>query len=157
MDVTAATTSEARIQLDSTLSGKGMLDGGWWPYSTDPLAELPALIAALDAQVGTVHRITFNKTLWQSTPRRIAVGGRTVRLGWYGPADIHELSVSGAGRDRLDLLVVPPDTGEAAAVAAMAAAARGNNGSHGTSLLKAEETSDGGSAARTDASSATLG
>jgi len=145
MDVTAtatATSSPVRLHLDSTLSGRGMLDGGWWPYSTEPLAELPALIAALDAQVGTVHRITFNKTLWQSTPRRITVSGRTVRLGWHGPSDIHELSVSGAGRDRLDLLVVPPDTSEVSAAAAMAAAARSDNRSHGTRLVEAEDTSN---------------
>ncbi|WP_344647124.1 DUF5994 family protein [Cryptosporangium japonicum] len=125
----------ARLRLDPALAGRGMLDGGWWPRSTDPLAELPGLIAALDAQVGTVHRITFNDELWRRAPRRITVSGRTVRLGWHGPSDVHEMSVSGAGRDRLDLLVVPPDTSEACALAAMATAARGDNGSHATSIL----------------------
>ncbi|MFB9319449.1 DUF5994 family protein [Cryptosporangium minutisporangium] len=130
-----STASEARLHLDPKLSGRGMLDGGWWPYSTDPLAELPALITALDARVGTVYRIVLNEKHWQSTPRRITVSGHTVRLGWHGPTDVHEISVSGAGRDRLDLLVVPPDTSEASAEAAMAVAARGSNSSHGTSIL----------------------
>ena len=131
-----ATSTDVRLQLDSKMSGRGMLDGAWWPYSTDPLVELPALIAALDSQVGTVHRVVLNGKLWQSTPRRITVSGRTIRLGWFGPTDIHELSVSGAGRDRLDLLVVPPDTNEASAAAAMAAASRSDNSSHGTSILE---------------------
>jgi hypothetical protein len=129
------TASQVRLQLDPTLSGRGMLDGGWWPYSTDPLAELPALITALNARVGTVYRITCNKKLWQTAPRRITVSGHTVRLGWHGSSDIHEISVSGAGRDRLDLLVVPPDASEASALAAMATAARGDNGSHATVIL----------------------
>ncbi|MFG1923197.1 DUF5994 family protein [Cryptosporangium sp. NPDC048952] len=128
-------TPPVRLHLDPALAGRGMLDGGWWPYGTDPLAELPALIAALDAQVGTVYRITLNGELWQSTPRRIAVSGRAVRLGWHGPSDVHEISVSGAGRDRLDLLVVPPSTSEDSALAAMATAARGDNGSHATAIL----------------------
>lgn len=132
---TTVTSTDVRLNLDPKLTGRGMLDGGWWPYSTDPLAELPALIAALDAQVGTVHRIVFNGQLWQGTPRRITVGGHTVRLGWNGPSDIHEMSVSGAGRDRLDLLVVPPETSAAAAEAAMATAARSDNGSHATAIL----------------------
>ena len=134
--------SDVRLTLDPALSGRGMLDGGWWPHSTDPVAELPALIAALNSHVGTVFRITLNQTTWQSTPRRIAVPGHTVRLGWHGPRDIHELSVSGAGRDRLDLLVVPPDTAEEHAYAAMATAAGGGNHSHGTAILEAQGVSD---------------
>ncbi|EXG79218.1 DUF5994 family protein [Cryptosporangium arvum] len=138
MDVTA-TATQVRLRIDPTLSGKGMLDGGWWPHSTDPLSELPPLIEALNKQFGLVHRITFNKALWQSTPRRITVAGRAIRLGWYGPSDIHEISVSTEGRFRLDLLVVPPDTSEGSAAAAMAAAASGTNGNHGASLLESED------------------
>lgn len=134
--------SELRLTLDPALSGKGMLDGGWWPHSTDPLVELPVLIAALNSHVGTVFRITLNQATWQSTPRRIAVAGHTVRLGWHGPRDIHELSVSGAGRDRLDLLVVPPDTAHEQAYAAMETAAEGGNHSHGTAILAAQGASD---------------
>lgn len=143
MDATApSVSSHVRLQLDPTLSGKGMLDGGWWPRSTDPLVELPALIVALNSQVGTVFRITLNDTLWQNTPRRITVAGHLVRLGWHGPRDLHELSVSGAGRDRLDLLVVPPDTTPASAQAAMETAAHGSNPSHGTAILEAQASVD---------------
>lgn len=138
-----STSTEVRLHLDSQLSGRGMLDGGWWPRSTDPLAELPALIAALDTRVGTVYRIVLSGKLWQSTPRRITVSGRTIKLGWHGPSDIHELSVSGAGRDRLDLLVVPPDTSEASAEAAMATASRSDNESHGTSILEGDDATKG--------------
>jgi hypothetical protein len=31
-----------RLQLDPTMAGTGAVDGGWWPRSRDPDAELPA-------------------------------------------------------------------------------------------------------------------
>jgi hypothetical protein len=139
---TPSASSEVRLNLDPALSGKGMLDGGWWPHSTDPLVELPVLIAALNSHVGTVFRITLNQATWLSNPKRITVAGHTVRLGWHGPHDIHELSVSGAGRDRLDLLVVPPDTAPDAARTAMETAAAGGNHAHGTAILEAQSAPD---------------
>jgi hypothetical protein len=33
-----------RLQLDPTMAGRGAVDGGWWPRSRDPDAELPGLI-----------------------------------------------------------------------------------------------------------------
>ena len=41
-----------RLQLDPTMAGTGAVDGGWWPRSRDPDAELPGLIAGLDASLG---------------------------------------------------------------------------------------------------------
>ena len=41
-----------RLQLDPTMAGTGVVDGGWWPRSRDPDAELPSLIAGLDASSG---------------------------------------------------------------------------------------------------------
>jgi hypothetical protein len=34
-----------RSRLDPTMAGRGAVDGGWWPWSRDPDAELPELIA----------------------------------------------------------------------------------------------------------------
>jgi hypothetical protein len=41
-----------RLQLDPTMAGTGAVDGGWWPRSRDPDAELPGLIAGLDSSLG---------------------------------------------------------------------------------------------------------
>jgi hypothetical protein len=49
-----------RVQLDPTMAGTGAVDGGWWPRSRDPDAELPGLIAGLDCSVGPITR-------WRST------------------------------------------------------------------------------------------
>jgi virginiamycin B lyase len=38
-----------RLQLDPTIAGRGAVDGGWWPHSRDPDAELSGLIAGLDS------------------------------------------------------------------------------------------------------------
>ena len=42
------------------MAGTGAVDGGWWPRSRDPDAELPDLIAGLDASVGPVTRLALN-------------------------------------------------------------------------------------------------
>ena len=36
-------TSAPRLQLEPTSSRTTVLDGGWWPRSTDPAIELPAV------------------------------------------------------------------------------------------------------------------
>jgi Family of unknown function (DUF5994) len=44
-----------RLRLDPTLARGGILDGGWWPRSRDPDAELPELIAGLESSLGGDH------------------------------------------------------------------------------------------------------
>jgi hypothetical protein len=39
-----------RLSLKPSSSGRGAVDGGWWPRSTDPAVELVALIEELGAQ-----------------------------------------------------------------------------------------------------------
>jgi hypothetical protein len=128
-------TPEVRLTLQPQLSGRGVLDGGWWPRSADPMVELPGLIAALDSRVGTVFRIALNHATWDSTPRKITTNGHVVKLGWYGPKDVHQISVSGAGRDRLDLLMVPPHASQSSAEAAMATAADSSSIVRATQIL----------------------
>ena len=112
-----------RLQLDPTMAGTGTVDGGWWPRSRDPDAELPGLIAGLDAALGPITRLSLNLTAWDTAPRRVAVGGRRVRVGWFRHMDPDTVGVTSAGRDRVALLMVPPQATTAAAEAAMAMAA----------------------------------
>ena len=118
-----------RLQLDPTMAGTGAVDGGWWPRSRDPDAELPGLIAGLDSSLGPVTRVALNLDTWDSAPRRVAVsGGRRVRVGWFRHMDAHTIGVTRASQDRLALLVVPPEaTGEAAEIAMAMAADAANN------------------------------
>jgi hypothetical protein len=112
-----------RLQLDSTMAGTGVVDGGWWPRSRDPEAELPGLIAGLDASLGPITRLALNLTAWDTAPRRVAVDGRRVRVGWFRHMDADTIGVTRAAQDRVVLLVVPPQATTAAAQIAMAMAA----------------------------------
>jgi hypothetical protein len=114
---------ELRVQLDPTMAGTGAVDGGWWPRSRDPEAELPGLIAGLEASVGPITRLALNVTAWDGAPRRVTMDGRRVRVGWFRQMDPDTIGVTRAGQTRVVLLVVPPQAPPAAAGVAMAMAA----------------------------------
>jgi hypothetical protein len=126
-----------RLQLDSTMAGMGAVDGGWWPRSRDPDAELPGLIAGLDSSLGPVTRVALNLDAWDSAPRRVAVGGRRVRVGWFRNMDAHMIGVTRASQDRVALLVIPPHATAAAAEIAMAMAADAANNARPADILAA--------------------
>jgi len=126
-----------RLQLDPTMAGTGAVDGGWWPRSRDPDAELPGLIAGLDSSLGPITRVALNVDAWDTTPRRVAVNGRRVRVGWFRHMDAHTIGVTRAGQDRVVLLVVPPQATTAAAGSAMAMAADAANNAGPADILAA--------------------
>jgi hypothetical protein len=130
-----------RLRLQPDLSARTLLDGGWWPRSTDPAAELPGLILAIDERHGPVTQIMLGSADWHaSRPVRLRVdgpaGSRTVRLGWYETMPAGLLTAT-ARAGRTDLLTVPPQTSEAAAWAAMDQAAQAGNRTHAPALLAA--------------------
>jgi hypothetical protein len=99
--------AELRLQLDSTMAGTGAVDGGWWPRSRDPDAELPGLIAGLGSSLGPITRVARNLDTWDTAPRHVA------------------------------LLVVPPQATTAAAGVAMAMAADAANSAGPADILAA--------------------
>jgi hypothetical protein len=131
--------SGPRLRLQPDLSARTLLDGGWWPRSADPAAELPGLILAIQDRHGPVTRVMLGWADWDdSRPRRLRVdgpaGSRTVRLGWFEnmPAGLLT-AITRTGRT--DLLTVPPHTSEPAAWAAMEQAAQVGNRTHAPALL----------------------
>ena len=126
-----------RLQLDPTMAGTGAVDGGWWPRSRDPDAELPGLIAGLDASLGPITRLALNLDAWDTAPRRVAVDGRRVRVGWFRQMDVHTIGVTRGSQDRVALLVVPPQATTAAAGIAMAMAADAANSARPADILAA--------------------
>src|ERR1700685_1867176 len=63
-----------RLRLPPDRPGFALLDGGWWPRSADPAAELPGLILALDKQHGPITRIMLGMADWDlSRPRQLPV------------------------------------------------------------------------------------
>jgi hypothetical protein len=126
-----------RLQLDPTMAGTGAVDGGWWPRSRDPDAELPGLIAGLESSLGPITRVSLNLDAWDTAPRRVAVDGRRVRVGWFHQMDAHTIGVTRASQGRVALLVVPPQATTAAAEIAMAMAADAANGADAADILAA--------------------
>ena len=123
-----AVPSRPRLRLQPDLSARTLLDGGWWPRSADPAAELPGLILAIEERHGPITRIMLGGADWDaSRPRRLRVdgpaGSRVVRLGWFETMPAGLLTAT-ARAGRTDLLTVPPYTGEPAARAAMDQAPR---------------------------------
>jgi len=114
-----------------------LLDGGWWPRSIDPVAELPGLVLAIDELHGPVTRLLLGADSWDPHPRRLRVAGRVLRLGYFSsqPADL--LTALCDNGERVDLLVVPPDTPTDTARTAMAFAATANNRIHAEDIVLA--------------------
>jgi hypothetical protein len=105
-----------------------LLDGGWWPRSADPVAELPGLLLALRTHGSPEdHRPITHVLLrtgdWDGHPYRILVHGpddtREVRLSWFDNLPPGMLTAVYADGSRIDLLTVPASTGRAAAQAAL--------------------------------------
>ncbi|MEV4643049.1 DUF5994 family protein [Actinoplanes sp. NPDC049548] len=114
-----------RLRLDPHPSRTTVLDGAWWPRSTDAVAELPLLVEAVAGLRGEITHVLLNTAEWDTPhPRRAAVGHRAVRLGWFTsqPAGLVTIMCE-YGNDRFDLLVVPPDASQASADIVSTAAA----------------------------------
>ncbi|MEU9826329.1 DUF5994 family protein [Micromonospora chersina] len=127
--------STPRLRIEPTRSARTLLDGGWWPRSTNPLAELPGLVFAIDLLHGPIVRLLFHSETWDGNPRRLTVGGRVLRLGYFASQPASLLTAICHNEDRVDLLVVPPDTPADLAQAAMARAATAGNMVHTPQLL----------------------
>ena len=104
----------------------GRVDGGWWPHSRNLAAELPALLAELQERLGVAERVSYNLDDWEPAESRISVRGSVVCLSGFHFQRRDTVDVLGA-RNRLTLLVLPPDTPDRAADDALTAAGRPGN------------------------------
>ena len=130
-----------RLRLQPDRSGRGPLDGGWWPRSADPAAELPRLILALDKGHDRVARVMLGTADWDaSRPSRVRVGGpghRVVRVGWFASMPAGLLTAIFASGQRTDLVTIPLRTGERDAAASMEQAAKAGNLDRAPAILAA--------------------
>ncbi|PKV96138.1 hypothetical protein ATK30_7075 [Amycolatopsis echigonensis] len=111
-----------RLRLKQSGAVKGCFDGAWRPLSLDPVTEFSALVAALSRRSGPVDRIGFNPAAWGLAPAHLAHGPDLVRLSGFFGLQQHTVVVIGPRIRHLTLLVIPPETGDAAAERALAAA-----------------------------------
>jgi hypothetical protein len=137
--ISASAPSTPRLRMEPSGSRRTLLDGGWWPRSTDPVAELPGLVLAIDKLRGPVTRLMLSAAGWHGRPRRLGVAGRVLRLGYFASQPISLLTATCDNGERVDLLVVPPDTADRTADAAMILAATTTNLVHAPNILRAVE------------------
>ena len=120
------------------------LDGGWWPRSTDPAAELPDLVAAIDGIHGSILRLALGARGWDPRPKRLVIGDRLIRLGYFESQSPSLLTAVTENGGRVDLLVIAPATSADAATSAMSIAADPDNRLPATQILEAAAARDGG-------------
>ncbi|HWS31139.1 MAG TPA: DUF5994 family protein [Actinoplanes sp.] len=132
------TDTSTRLRLADPPSRATVLDGAWWPRSSDLATELPALVEALSTLRGEITHVLLNPAEWDLPRPSRAAGGRrsAARLGWYTsqPAGLITV-INDFGKDRFDLLVIPPDASPVSAGAASAAAVDADDKRHTPELL----------------------
>jgi Family of unknown function (DUF5994) len=126
-----------RLMLVADRAGRAVVDGGWWPRSWDPAAELAGLVPALSARFGPIRQVMLCSGTWEGRFRRLKVGETVVRLGWFASLDPALLVALTHRGDQIDLMVVPPSTGQFAAEQAMRAAADPGNLKRAAAILAA--------------------
>jgi hypothetical protein len=114
----------------------GVVDGGWWPRSRDLAAELPGLLAVLAVRLGPVERVGYHLGDWDPTVRKINIPGGVVRLEGYRSLAADTVDVL-AAKQRITVLVVPPDTSPQQAHDALVTAGQRGNTDDVGSLLAA--------------------
>jgi hypothetical protein len=124
-----------RLRLKPKAPRSGYVDGAWWPRSDDLAAELPDLLAVLSIRLGRIDRVMYNLNEWAKAPAKLATGGRRVRLDGYRRQPTHTVEVLGLNRNRIALLVVPPNADPDGAHDTLMAAAAPSNDSTVDSLL----------------------
>ncbi|MFJ2585733.1 DUF5994 family protein [Streptomyces sp. NPDC087538] len=112
-----------RLSLTPKTTLAGQLDGAWWPYSRDLPTELPSLVEALEGRWGRITRAMVNPTRWPVVPHKVPAAGHIVHVGWFTEQDPDKMILLSCTGGRCDLLVIPPETGPAAAARLMSAAA----------------------------------
>lgn len=140
--ISPAPPTRPRLLLQPDHCGPALLDGGWWPRSADPAAELPGLILNLDERHGRITRVMLGTAGWDaSRPRRLQVdgpaGSRVVRLGWFATMPAGLLTAISASYERTDLVTIPPHTSEQDARAAMEQAVQAGNRDQAPAILAA--------------------
>ncbi|WP_236655881.1 DUF5994 family protein [Streptacidiphilus jiangxiensis] len=123
-----------RLLLEATLSRTGLFDGAWWPRSRHVRNELPDLVTALSAHLGSVLRVGLDTVTWDEVPRTVTVDGRVVRISWFSGCD-WTISLTRGFQDHFLLLVIPAATDARTASAAMEGAAMLGNRRTAAQLL----------------------
>jgi hypothetical protein len=105
----SSTSSEPpRVRLEPIRFADPMLDGSWWPNSTDLGVELRALLPFLDHVRGPVTRLLLGVGTWAARPHRVITDGRTVSVGYAAGQSSSMIRVFCADGGTFTMRVAPP-------------------------------------------------
>jgi hypothetical protein len=124
-----------RLRLKPKAPQSGYVAGAWWPQSDDLAAELSDLLAVLSVRLGRIDRVLYKRNDWAKAPTKLATGGRAVRLDGYRLQPPNTIEILGLNRNRIVLLVIPPNTDPDIAQEWMMTAAAPKNASTVADLL----------------------
>jgi hypothetical protein len=96
----------------------GPAAGVWWPRTRRPAIELHGLAATLQARGVVATRLWLSVTEWDSTPGRLRLADRDVRLLWLAYQSPHTVTVWHLA-GKITLVVVPPESSEESAIRAV--------------------------------------
>src|SRR6476619_1064734 len=92
----AGAESPDRISVRKSILPGTVVDGAWWPRSSDLTVELPRLVRNLWGDKATDVRVAYHLGTWDAAPRKIFIGKRMIRLGGFVHQDPLVISLSGA-------------------------------------------------------------
>ncbi|HKC28333.1 MAG TPA: DUF5994 family protein [Jatrophihabitans sp.] len=130
-----------RLVIAERPTRRDHLHGAWWPYSTEIDVELPPLLAAVAARLGTVFGVMLNRDEWATTPLD-ATPGRAgkPKISWYGLSESNLVVLQCSDYRRFALLLLSPGTPEEIALTAtLMASAPGNGLTTDETLTRARE------------------
>lgn len=136
--------SQARVRFRQPVSPAGFVDAGWWPRSRDLSVELPPLLDVLWTAGRDVNRVLYNLEFWEPVPRHLIVAGRSVRLAGFRQQSPLMIGLMDAwGRERIDVLVVDPDTDRKVALRALTLAGRADGSDRAERIMQLAGLSSG--------------
>ncbi|MGH3330871.1 MAG: DUF5994 family protein [Nocardioidaceae bacterium] len=139
----AETTARVPLRLIlSQSSGRGALDGAWWPQSRDLAVELADLVDHFPVNAGRIDHAVYSRPDWQSTPLRVAVARGSVKTGYFPADDTHLILLRMSTRKTLHVMVVPAELPPRIAELAMQTAAKPSNLRTAHEILRASRESE---------------
>jgi hypothetical protein len=118
------TKHEPRLKIKSSTAARGIVDGAWWPRSTDPAAEFPALVMALSSWVGPARHMAYHPDDWGPAASALIVENWAVHLEGSQAVQPNTVVATGPNLKQIRLLVVPPNTPGGMARAVLRSASR---------------------------------
>lgn len=133
-----------RLTMKPDRANRGRVDGGWWPWSSDPYAEFPVLIMALTAWIGSARHVAYHPGAWAGVGRVLMVEGRAVCLAGSRTVQADTVVLTGPNLDRIRVLVIPPATRGGVARAVLRSASGPGTNASAEDILASNGVSRGG-------------